>query len=100
MLHQPIRERHIVDAVCRSMDSLPTYHPANRDSAENMNSLVRQYLPKITDFEQVTEQQLIWTIDRFNLRPRKCLDFLTPFEVFLIYLLHLMLESAPVKTAF
>jgi IS30 family transposase len=58
------------------------YASWERGSNENMNGLVRQYLPKKTDFNQVTTTDLNWIMDRLNLRPRKCLDFRTPFEVF------------------
>jgi IS30 family transposase len=58
------------------------YASWERGSNENMNGLVRQYLPKRTDFSQVTAAQLNEIMDRLNLRPRKCLGFRTPFEVF------------------
>jgi IS30 family transposase len=58
------------------------YASWERGSNENMNGLVRQYLPKKTDFCQVTNADLVWIMDRLNLRPRKCLGFRTPFEVF------------------
>lgn len=58
------------------------YSSWERGSNENMNGLVRQYLPKKTDFSQVTSADLVWIMDRLNLRPRKCLEFRTPFEVF------------------
>jgi len=58
------------------------YSSWERGSNENMNGLVRQYLPKKTDFSQVTSADLVWIMDRLNLRPRKCLGFRTPFEVF------------------
>lgn len=58
------------------------YASWERGSNENMNGLVRQYLPKKTDFSQVTNADLAWIMDRLNLRPRKCLCFRTPFEVF------------------
>lgn len=58
------------------------YASWERGSNENMNGLVRQYLPKKTDFSQVSSSDLLWIMDRLNLRPRKCLGFQTPFEVF------------------
>lgn len=58
------------------------YASWERGSNENMNGLVRQYLPKKTAFSQVTHADLAWIMDRLNLRPRKCLGFRTPFEVF------------------
>lgn len=58
------------------------YASWERGANENMNGLVRQYLPKKTDFSQVTSAELVWIMDRLNLRPRKCLDFQTPFDMF------------------
>ena len=58
------------------------YTSWERGSNENMNGLVRQYLPKKTNFSQVTNADLVRIMDRLNLRPRKCLGFRTPFEVF------------------
>lgn len=49
---------------------------------ENTNGLIRQYLPKKTDLRHVTPEQLDFIANRLNHRPRKCLGFKTPFEVF------------------
>jgi len=48
---------------------------------ENMNGLVRQYIPKNRDFALVIDEKLIMIIDKLNHRPRKFLEFRTPFEV-------------------
>ena len=53
-----------------------------RGANENMNGLVRQYIPKKRNFASVTNVELIQIMKRLNYRPRKCLDFLSPFEVF------------------
>jgi IS30 family transposase len=53
-----------------------------RGTNENTNGLIRQYLPKDRDLSTVTADEEIMIMDRLNLRPRKCLDFRTPFEVF------------------
>jgi IS30 family transposase len=58
------------------------YHCWERGTNENTNGLLRQYLPKGTDLTNVTPQQLRSYVSALNHRPRKCLDFLTPFEVF------------------
>ena len=34
------------------------------------------------DLDDVSEEELEWIMGRLNHRPRKCLDFLTPYEVF------------------
>jgi IS30 family transposase len=53
-----------------------------RGTNENMNGLVRQYIPKRRLFDTVTDYELLCITNRLNHRPRKCLDFRTPFEVF------------------
>ena len=59
-----------------------SYSAWERGSNENMNGLVRQYIPKNRDLASVTEEELTKIINKLNHRPRKCLDFKTPFEVF------------------
>jgi len=58
------------------------YASWERGTNENTNGLIRQYLPKQRDLSTVTSGEEIMIMDRLNLRPRKCLDFMTPFEVF------------------
>ena len=52
-----------------------------RSSIENLNGLVRQYLPKKSVFKIVSNQVLLFIMVRLNLPPRICLVFLSPFEV-------------------
>ena len=49
---------------------------------ENTNGLLRQFLPKWTDFETLTEKELQIYVVLINHRPRERLWFLTPHEVF------------------
>ena len=58
------------------------YHSWERGTNENTNGLLRQYLPKGTDLTQVTPEQLRAYVRQLNHRPRKCLGYRTPFEVF------------------
>lgn len=58
------------------------YAAWERGTNENMNGLIRQYIPKTQDFATVTHADLMWIMNRLNHRPRKCLDFQSPFEVF------------------
>jgi IS30 family transposase len=58
------------------------YASWERGTSENANGLIRQYLPKERSLITVTAQEEFMIMDRLNLRPRKCLDFNTPFEVF------------------
>jgi transposase, IS30 family len=59
------------------------YSAWERGTNENTNGLVRQYFPKNTNFLHSTFEEVLSVTDKLNHRPRKCLDFLTPFEVFL-----------------
>ena len=58
------------------------YSAWERGTNENTNGLVRQYFPKKTDFSKVGLAETQVAVNKLNLRPRKCLDFNTPFEVF------------------
>ena len=56
------------------------YHSWERGANENMNGLIRQYLPKGTSFENLTREKVKWIEWKLNNRPRKRLGFLTPLE--------------------
>lgn len=58
------------------------YAAWERGANENMNGLIRQYIPKSHDLSSVTKDELLLIQNKLNYRPRKCLDFRSPFEVF------------------
>jgi len=58
------------------------YSSWERGTNENTNGLIRQYLPKNRNLTTVTPKEEIEIMDHLNLRPRKCLGYKTPFEVF------------------
>ena len=58
------------------------YHSWERGLNENTNGLIRQYFPKDTNLLNVTPEQLTFAINQMNHRPRKCLGWKTPHEVF------------------
>jgi IS30 family transposase len=54
-----------------------------RGSNENLNGLLRQYIPKKKSLFTVTQEQIKMIQDQLNNRPRKRLGFKTPNEVFM-----------------
>lgn len=57
------------------------YHSWEKGSNENLNGLVRKYLPQQTDLSQVSQKDLDDIAEELNNRPRKILGFQTPQEV-------------------
>src|SRR6266699_1257942 len=58
------------------------YHSWERGANENLNGLIRQYFPKNTVFDNVTDQRVQWVEDKLNNRPRKRFEFLSPNQIF------------------
>lgn len=58
------------------------YSSWERGTNENTNGLIRQYFPKNCNLKKVSMEEEVMVMDKLNLRPRKCLDFKTPYEVF------------------
>ena len=58
------------------------YHSWERGQNENANGLLRQYFPKSMELIDVTTKAVIEAVDKLNDRPKKCLNFKTPYEVF------------------
>ena len=58
------------------------YAAWQRGANENTNGLLRQYFPKGSDFKKVNEEDVQEAVKRLNGRPRKCLNYQTPHEMF------------------
>ena len=50
---------------------------------EHTNGLIRQYIPKKSEFENISKEEIVTIQNKLNHRPRKSLEFKTPFEVFM-----------------
>ncbi len=58
------------------------HKPWQRGTNENTNDLVRFFFPKGFDFRTVTDEHIHFVENLLNNRPRKCLNWKTPKEVF------------------
>ena len=74
--------------------ALPFYFPQphqpwQRDSNENTNGLLREYFPKGKNITEISDDCIQRKVALMNLRPRKCLNYRTPYEVHFEKVLHL-----------
>lgn len=58
------------------------YHSWERGANENLNGLVRQYFPKLTNFDSITQAAIDKAVNILNNRPRKRFGFKSPNEIF------------------
>ena len=59
------------------------HKPWQRGINENTNDIVRFFFPKGFDFRTITDEDVQFVEDLINNRPRACLNWKTPAEVFL-----------------
>jgi IS30 family transposase len=59
------------------------YHSWEKGGVENVNKLIREYIPKSTNISKYDDEYIRIIQDNLNNRPKKCLDYKTPLEVML-----------------
>ena len=75
--HEQVKERLGLDTYfCQP------YHSWEKGSVENMNGLIRRYIPKKTDISKVLDRELKLIEYLLNSRIRKTLNWKTPAQVF------------------
>ena len=57
------------------------YSSWERGTNENTNGLIRRFLPKGTDFNEIDENKLLFIQEKLNNRPRKIIGYKTPKEI-------------------
>lgn len=82
------------EQVTEAMKGMPFYFPKphapwERGTNENTNGLIREYSPKSYDMNNLDDDYFQRVADKLNRRPRKCLGWRTPYEVFYGEVLHL-----------
>jgi transposase, IS30 family len=75
---------HAFMALCLEADVYfaRPYHSWERGTNENTNGLLRQFFPKKMSFANLSQIDVDDAVYRLNHRPRKCLQYRTPNEVF------------------
>ena len=73
--------------VTENLDKIPFYFadphaPWQRGTNENTNGLLREYFPKTEDLTSCSTDYIEACIEKLNKRPRKCLGWKTPYELF------------------
>lgn len=58
------------------------YASWQKGGVENLNGLIREYLPRGTNLREITDETIHEIQERLNNRPRKILGYQTPNEVF------------------
>lgn len=59
-----------------------TYSSWQKGGGENMNGLIREYLPRSCHFDSMSKRMIFEIQERLNNRPRKCLQYQKPNEIF------------------
>lgn len=76
-------EHHLLNAqLGTSSYFCEPFHSWEKGTVENTNGLIRRHLPKKTNFDTISDQQILQVESWLNHRPRKCLKFKTPAESF------------------
>lgn len=72
--------QHIADEYCDFYFANP-YSPWERGSNENLNGLIRQYIPKKSDFSIISKEHILEIETKINNRPRKRFGYEKPIFV-------------------
>jgi IS30 family transposase len=74
--HTQVRDNyHIPTYFCQP------YSPYQKGAVENVNKLIRQYIPKGADLTNYSDQDIYQIQEKLNNRPRKSLQYKTPNEI-------------------
>jgi len=79
--HRVIRDEFGIDTYF-----CDTYSSWQKGSVENINGIIRRYLPKQKDLSVLSDREIYEIQERINDTPRRCLQYLTPNEVIQQYL--------------
>ncbi|NJM44375.1 MAG: IS30 family transposase [Brachymonas sp.] len=76
------QHQYVADCLEAKVYFAHPYCSWERGLNENTNGLLRQYFPKGTNLQDISQEQVDEAVYALNHRPRKCLGYKTPHEVF------------------
>lgn len=77
------KHKEVTDALDKVQFYFPLpYHPWQRGTNENTNGLLREYFPKGRNLNDIPAEYILEKFDELNKRPRKCLGYRTPYEIY------------------
>jgi len=76
------RHAHLAEQLEAKAYFAHPYHSWEHGLNENTNGLIRQYFPKGSNFDQLTTKEVQRVQALLNSRPRKCLAYQTPHDIF------------------
>ena len=79
--------RNVAEELRTTVYFADSYASWQKGAIENMNKLVRQYIPKVTDFNELSDEFIHSVQLKINRRPREKLNFSTPKDEFFRLLL-------------
>ena len=59
------------------------FYAWEKGTVENINGLIRNFFPKKTDFDTISNRKIKFVEDWINSKPMKVLGFMTPTEAYL-----------------
>lgn len=75
------QHKQIAGALKLAMYFCHPYHSWEKGTVENTNGRIRRYIPKSVSIDPLSETFIASLEDKLNNTPRKCLQFLTPYEM-------------------
>ena len=80
-------EFHEIESALNTLVYFAEPHkPWQRGTNENTNDILRFFFPKGYDFRSLSDDDLDFVLDLINSRPRKCLGWLSPSDIFSVAL--------------
>lgn len=76
------KHQEITDHLKATIYFPPPRQSWQKGSNENTNGLLREYFPKASNINHWDNQYIQTKAAKLNLRPRKCLNWRTPYEVY------------------